>query len=61
METTKSNVVSVPEKGHMLLMQGNGFVWLIMPIALRGDEKDKNMTDIDEVRAIVEKVMVEAR
>lgn len=46
METTKSNILFVPHKGKRLLMQGNGFVWLIMPVMLQGYESDKHMTEI---------------
>lgn len=31
METTKSNTVKISDKGHMVI-EGNGFKWLIMPI-----------------------------
>lgn len=49
METTKSNIVHIPkENSSMLLMQGNGFVWLIMPVILEGYESDKHMTEIKE-------------
>ena len=47
LETTQTNEVWIPEQGHMILIQGNGFVWLIMPIALQGFEKDKHMTEIE--------------
>lgn len=48
METTKSNIVHIPKKNSsMLLMQGNGFVWLIMPVILEGYESDKHMTEIE--------------
>lgn len=46
METTGSNILFVPHKGKGLLMQGNGFAWIIMPIMLQGYESDKHMTEI---------------
>lgn len=48
MKTTKSNIVHIPKKNSsMLLMQGNGFVWLVMPIITEGYESDKHMTEIE--------------
>ena len=46
METTGSNILFIPQKGKQLIMQGNGFDWIIMPVALQGYESDKHMTEI---------------
>lgn len=49
METTRSNILFVPHEGKVLLIKGNGFVWLIMPILLQGFENDKHMTTIGDI------------
>lgn len=49
METTGSNVLLIPKRGYVMLMQGNEIDWLIMPIQLQGFERDKTMTEIEEV------------
>lgn len=49
METTGSNVLLIPKRGDKMLMQGNEIDWLIMPIRLQGFERDKTMTEIEEV------------
>lgn len=48
METTGSNILFIPHKGQMMIMKGNNFDWLIMPVALQGFESDKHMTEIKE-------------
>lgn len=50
METTGSNKIMVDSKGKILI-EGNGFTWLIMPILKDLDEIDHNgkMTIIEEV------------
>ena len=49
METTGSNVLLIPKRGYVMLMQGNEIYWLIMPIQLQGFGRDKTMTIIEEV------------
>ena len=47
MTTTGSNTISVPDKGNMLLMQGNGYLWLIMPVECKDEyEWNHSMTEI---------------
>lgn len=45
-ETTGSYVIKVPEKFTGMLMEGNGFTWIIMPVDVK-DGKDKGETVID--------------
>lgn len=46
MEITDSNTIMIPKTGQGLLISGNGFDWIIMPIILQGYESDKHMTEI---------------
>jgi len=44
-ETTGSYVIKVPERYTAMVMEGNGFTWMIMPIDVK-DGKDKGETII---------------
>lgn len=47
METCQTNEVYVPDKLRVpLLISGNGFTWLVMPVMLQGYNRDKVMTKI---------------
>lgn len=46
METTGSNKIMIPKTGQGLLVSGNGFDWIIMPVACKDFESDKHMTEI---------------
>lgn len=45
-ETTGSYVIKVPERYTAMVMEGNGFTWIIMPVDVK-DGKDKGETIID--------------
>lgn len=44
-ETTGSYVIKVPERYTAMVMEGNGFTWIIMPVDVK-DGKDKGKTII---------------
>lgn len=46
MEITGSNTIMIPKTGLGLLISGNGFDWIIMPVVCKGFESDKHMTEI---------------
>lgn len=46
MEITGSNTIMIPKTGQGLLISGNGFDWIIMPIACKGLKSDAFMTEI---------------
>ena len=46
METTGSNTIMIPKTGQGLLISGNGFDWIIIPIVFKGFKSDKHMTEI---------------
>ena len=46
METTDSNTIMIPKTGQELLISGNEFEWIIMPIACKGFKSDEFMTEI---------------
>lgn len=46
MEITGSNTIMIPKTGQGLLISGNGFDWIIMPIACKGLKSDVFMTEI---------------
>lgn len=46
METTGSNKIMIPKTGQGLLVSGNGFDWIIMPIICKGLKSDEFMTEI---------------
>lgn len=49
LEICKTNTVYIPERfGDPLLVSGNDYTWLIMPVMLQGFERDKHMTEIFE-------------
>lgn len=48
METTGSSEIKCVNGGSSIIVEGNGFLWIIMGIALQGWEKDKTMTEITE-------------
>lgn len=53
MLTTGSQVIGIPDRGNMLVMEGNGYTWLIMPVECKDDyERNHTMTEIyEEVEA----------
>lgn len=46
MEITGSNTIMIPKTGQGLLILGNGFEWIIMPVVCKDFESDKHMTEI---------------
>lgn len=49
MTTTGSNEIKIPSKGAMLIIEGNGFTWLVMGIRMKTDQSIfSKMTIINE-------------
>lgn len=49
LETCKTSEIYIPNRyGEPILISGNDYTWLVMPIALQGFERDKKMTEICE-------------
>ena len=46
METTGSSEIKCENGGASMVVEGNGFLWKIMAVALQGWDKDKHMTEI---------------
>ena len=46
MEITGSNTIMIPKTEQGLLISGNGFEWIIMPVRSQGYESDEFMTEI---------------
>lgn len=46
-ETTGSNYIQIPDTGCTMLMEGKGYLWLIMPIQCEEWEHNKKMTEIE--------------
>lgn len=47
MTTTGSRIIYVPKRGSMMYMEGNGYLWLIMPVECKDDyEWNHTMTEI---------------
>ena len=47
MRTTGSQIVSIPDKGNKIIIQGKGYVWIICPVACKDDyECNHYMTEI---------------
>ena len=53
METCRTSEIHIPNKyGEPILISGNDYTWLVMPIALLGYDRDKKMTEICEVEKV---------
>lgn len=47
METTGSNKISIPDRGASVVMQGKGYLWIIMSVLCKNEyEKNHKMTAI---------------
>ena len=48
MRTTGSQIISVPDMGEQLVMQGNGYLWIICPVECKDDyPTNHHMTEIN--------------